>query len=178
MACFTPPCSRISSATSASPDVPSYLVKGARSGLVTGSLAMVRAVRKVATVSRTASPSGMRSGRRRPDTRTAAAPAATTAEYSPIAPSSPPSGRGSPCAYCRCWLRAQRRSSSVIAMRSPLPGGPAGHAVRSLPHESGGGGGGGLLTDPGTSNRGAVHSAQNDAEFPDDERGLTGTHET
>src|SRR3954462_1665642 len=34
------------------------------------------------------------------------------------------------------------------------------------------------MTDPGTSNRGAVHSAQNDAEFPDDERGLTGTHET
>src|SRR5690349_21188912 len=33
------------------------------------------------------------------------------------------------------------------------------------------------MTDPGTSNRGAVHSAQNDAEFPDDERGLTGTHD-
>jgi len=34
------------------------------------------------------------------------------------------------------------------------------------------------MTDPGTSNRGAVHSAQNDTEFPDDERGLTGTHDT
>jgi hypothetical protein len=34
------------------------------------------------------------------------------------------------------------------------------------------------MTDPGTSNRGVVHSAQNDAEFPDDERGLTGTHDT
>src|SRR4051812_8931892 len=33
------------------------------------------------------------------------------------------------------------------------------------------------MTDPGTSNRGAVHSAQNDAEFPDDERGLTGTRD-
>ncbi|NYJ08808.1 hypothetical protein [Petropleomorpha daqingensis] len=33
------------------------------------------------------------------------------------------------------------------------------------------------MTDPGTSNRGAVHSAQNDADFPDDERGLTGTHD-
>jgi hypothetical protein len=34
------------------------------------------------------------------------------------------------------------------------------------------------MTDPGTSTRGAVHSAQNDAEFPDDERGLTGAHDT
>jgi hypothetical protein len=33
------------------------------------------------------------------------------------------------------------------------------------------------MTDPGTSNRGVVHSAQNDAEFPDDERGLTGARD-
>ncbi|MGY1715533.1 MULTISPECIES: hypothetical protein [Geodermatophilus] len=28
-----------------------------------------------------------------------------------------------------------------------------------------------------TENSGALHSAQNDADFPDDERGLTGTHD-
>jgi hypothetical protein len=33
------------------------------------------------------------------------------------------------------------------------------------------------MTDPGTNDRGAVHSTQNDAEFPDDERGLTGTRD-
>ena len=34
------------------------------------------------------------------------------------------------------------------------------------------------MTDPGTTDRGAVHSQQNDADFPDDERGLTGVAET
>ena len=33
------------------------------------------------------------------------------------------------------------------------------------------------MTEPGPNDSGAIHSAQNDAEFPDDERGLTGVHE-
>src|SRR3954452_18136362 len=33
------------------------------------------------------------------------------------------------------------------------------------------------MTDPEPNDRGAVHSAQNDAEFPDDERGITGTRD-
>lgn len=33
------------------------------------------------------------------------------------------------------------------------------------------------MSQPGSDDRGAVHSALNDAEFPDDERGLTGTRE-
>jgi hypothetical protein len=33
------------------------------------------------------------------------------------------------------------------------------------------------MTEPDADDRGAVHSAQNDADFPDDERGLTGTHD-
>src|SRR4051795_480371 len=64
-ACLTPPCSRTSSATSAWPDGPWNAVNGARIGLVTGSLASRRASRKVATVRRTASPRGIRLGRRR-----------------------------------------------------------------------------------------------------------------
>src|SRR3954454_18663891 len=33
------------------------------------------------------------------------------------------------------------------------------------------------MTEPDTTDRGTVHSAQNDADFPDDERGLTGTRD-
>ena len=33
------------------------------------------------------------------------------------------------------------------------------------------------MTQPDPDDRGAIHSAQNDREFPDDERGLTGTHD-
>src|SRR5919199_5546467 len=33
------------------------------------------------------------------------------------------------------------------------------------------------MTDPDPTDRGALHSAENDAEFPDDERGLTGTRD-
>ncbi|MDP9428492.1 MAG: hypothetical protein M3Q47_06265, partial [Actinomycetota bacterium] len=33
------------------------------------------------------------------------------------------------------------------------------------------------MTAPDPSDRGAIHSALNDTEFPDDERGLTGTRE-
>src|SRR3954471_23448054 len=33
------------------------------------------------------------------------------------------------------------------------------------------------MTAPDTNERGAVHSVQNDADFPDDERGLTGTRD-
>src|SRR3712207_7879399 len=33
------------------------------------------------------------------------------------------------------------------------------------------------MTEPDPTDRGAVHSALNDTEFPDDERGLTGTRE-
>jgi hypothetical protein len=32
------------------------------------------------------------------------------------------------------------------------------------------------MTEPDQNDRGATHSAQNDGEFPDDERGLTGTN--
>src|SRR3954466_3967654 len=33
------------------------------------------------------------------------------------------------------------------------------------------------MTHPAPNDRGAVHPAQNDAEFPDDERGITGTRD-
>ena len=33
------------------------------------------------------------------------------------------------------------------------------------------------MTEPGPNDSGAIHSAQNDSEFPDDERGLTGVRE-
>ena len=33
------------------------------------------------------------------------------------------------------------------------------------------------MTEPDPNDRGAVHSALNDSDFPDDERGLTGTRD-
>ena len=61
------------------------MVKGARSGLVTGSLAMIRLSLCVATAVSAVSHGLIRSGSRVPDSRAAAAMAATTPPYTDIA---------------------------------------------------------------------------------------------
>ena len=76
---------RTSSASSAGPEVPSNVVNGARSGLVTGSLAIIRLSLWVATAVRAVSQGLIRSGSGVPDSRTAAVSAATTPPYTDIA---------------------------------------------------------------------------------------------
>ena len=65
-AAFCGPVPRVCSSSSAGPDVPSKRVKGARSGLVTGSLATRRLSLCVATLASARSASGRRSGSDRP----------------------------------------------------------------------------------------------------------------
>ena len=128
-ACLTPPCSRTSSATSACPEAPSNRVNGARIGAVTGSLAIRRASRKVATVSRSgvadagsarAAP-GPRRGPPRP-------PRTPGPRRRPSRRGRRPAAARSPLVYSRFWVRAHRRTgapirwtSSAIAMARALP---------------------------------------------------------